>query len=215
MKKILKDEIISLIGGKLDPLQFAYQSGKGVEDVKLFILDRVYKHLQQPKSHTRLLFADSSSAFNKMQPHILIETVASHFMLPDQIFLLLLNFLTDRIPQVFINGHMSSVITSNTGSPQGCVISPLLFIIYTDSCRTSKEGSFLVKFSDDTTLLSVLQGRRSDHGCALPAFVKWCDDNILDLNKQKASIIQGEAVQIVQTSINKYLGAVFDSRLKI
>lgn len=71
-EKILKDKVVSLIDGKLDPLQFAYQAGKGVDDTKLLILDRVYKHLEKPKSHLRLLFANFSSAFNKMQPHILL-----------------------------------------------------------------------------------------------------------------------------------------------
>lgn len=127
-----------------------------------------------------------------------------------------------------MNGHMSNTKVSNTGSPQGCVLSPLLFIMYTDSCRNSQEGSYLVKFSDDTALLSLLQGSESDHGCALPAFVKWCDDNFLDLNvlktkeliidfrqnsdEPKASTIHGEDVQIVDTY--KYLGTVFDSQLK-
>ena len=72
----------------LDPPQFAYQSGKGVDDAKIFILDRLYKHLGNPSF---------SSAFNKMQPHILIEHLASYFYLFDQILLLLLNVLTDRI----------------------------------------------------------------------------------------------------------------------
>lgn len=227
-EKILKDEIVSLIDGKLDPLQFAYQAGKGVDDSKIFILDRLYKHLEKPNSHARLLFADFSSAFNKMQPHILIERLASYFNLPDQILLLLLNFLTDRLQQVFVNGHMSSIITSNTGSPQGCVLSPLLFIMYTDSCRTSQQGSYLVKFSDDTALLSLLQGAQSGHGSALLQFVKWCDDNFLDLNVTKTkeliidfrknrfnpetSIIHGGNVEIVETY--KYLGTMFDSNLK-
>ena len=72
-EKILKDEITSLISGRLDPLQFAYQAGKSVDDAKLFILHRAHKHLEKLGSHVRLLFADFSSAFNKMQPHILIE----------------------------------------------------------------------------------------------------------------------------------------------
>ena len=38
-EKIIKDEIMSLVSGKLDPLQFAYQTGKGVDDAKLFLLD--------------------------------------------------------------------------------------------------------------------------------------------------------------------------------
>lgn len=47
-EKTLKEEIITLTSDKLDPLQFAYQAGNGVEDAKLFILDKVYKHLEQP-----------------------------------------------------------------------------------------------------------------------------------------------------------------------
>ena len=90
-ERILKDEVISLVSDKLDPLQFAYQAGRGVEDAKAFILDKIYKHLEKPQSHA---FADFSSAFNKMQP------------------------------------HMSNPLVSNTGSPQGCVRSPCLFVCF-------------------------------------------------------------------------------------
>ena len=69
--------MVSLIDGRLDPLQFAYQASKGVNDAKLFILDRALKHLEKPKSHVRILFADFSFAFNKMQPNILIERLAT------------------------------------------------------------------------------------------------------------------------------------------
>ena len=227
-EKIIKDEIMSLVSGKLDPLQFAYQTGKGVDDAKLFLLDTMYKHLEKPGSHARLLFADFSSAFNKMQPHILIERLAAEFELPHQILLLLLNFLTDRTQRVSVNGHLSQAITSNTGSPQGCVLSPLLFILYTDSCRSSQQGSYLAKFSDDTALLSLFQGPHCSHGLALTSFVNWCDNNFLDLNIEKTkelvidfrkvkgalkpSIIHGEEVQLVDTY--KYLGTVFDNHLK-
>lgn len=87
--------VVSLIDGKLDPLEFAYQTGKGVDDAKLFILDRVYKHLEKPKSHVRIVFADFSSAFNKMQPHILIDCLASYFKLSAQFLVLLLDFFTE------------------------------------------------------------------------------------------------------------------------
>ncbi len=163
-----------------------------------------------------------------MQPHFLIDRLESYFNLPDQLLLLLLNFLTDRKQQVLINGTMSNIVVSNTGSPQGCVLSPLLFILYTDSCRSTKEGSFLVKFSDDTALLSLLNDSESNHGGALTDFINWCDDNLLDLNvaktkeiiidfrkiksKPEASIIHSQDVEIVDQY--KYLGTVFDSQLK-
>lgn len=38
-EEISKDEITSLISGRLDPLQFAYQAGKSVDEAKLFILE--------------------------------------------------------------------------------------------------------------------------------------------------------------------------------
>ncbi len=228
LEKILKNITVSFIKGKLGPLQFAYQPNKGVEDAKIFLMDTVYKHLEKPRSHARLLFADFSSAFNKMQPHILIKRLSSYFNLPDQLLLLILNFLTERVQQVFVNGKMSTATVSNTGSPQGCVLSPLLFIMYTDSCRTSQENRFLVKFSDDTVLLSLLQGSESDHGPALSEFVNWCDDNFLYLNVSKtqemfidfrhantghrASVIHGVEVQRIESY--KYLGTVFDSHLK-
>ena len=52
----------------LDPLQFACRAGKGVDDAKLLLLDRLYRRLERPQSHARILFADFSSAFNTMQP---------------------------------------------------------------------------------------------------------------------------------------------------
>lgn len=227
-EKILKNEIVSRTSGKLDPLQFAYQTGKGVDDAKIFLLDKVYKHLEKPKSHARVLFADFSSAFNKVLPHILIERLALHFNLPNQILLWVLNFLTDRVQRVLVNGQLSDPIISNTGSPQGCVLSALLFIMYTDTCRSSEENRYLIKFSDDTVLLSLLQGPENGHGKALSDFVEWCDNNFLDLNVQKtkemiidfrkstvnlcASMIHGEEVESVTNY--KYLGTVFDSRLK-
>ena len=122
--------------GKLDPLQFAYRTNKGIENAKLLILDKALKHLEKAKVHVKLLFADFSSAFNQLQPHILIERLASYFNLPHQLLSLILNFLTNRPQQVLVNGAKSNILLSNTGSLQVCVLSPLLFILYTDSCRS-------------------------------------------------------------------------------
>ena len=85
-EKIMKNMIISHMEGSIDPLQFAYQAGKGVEDAKLFILNCLYRHLDKPQAHARLLFADFSSAFNLMQPHLLLKRLISDFNLPTRLF---------------------------------------------------------------------------------------------------------------------------------
>jgi hypothetical protein len=228
LEKIIKALVLSVTEKNLDPLQFAYRAGKGVEDAKLFILNTLYKHLEKPKAHARLIFADFSSAFNTMQPHILVKKLIDDFNLPNQLVLWIIDFLVDRKQRVCVNGCFSDVVFTRTGSPQGCVLSPLLFILYTDSCRSTQECSFITKFSDDSALLSLFQGPENDHGLALTDFVNWCDDNFLDMNVTKTkeivfdfrrekddvlpSVIHGEAVEIVETY--KYLGTVFDSQLK-
>lgn len=55
----------------LDPLQFAYKAGRGVEDAKLFILNALYNPLEQSNTYARLLFGNFSSAFNTIQPDVL------------------------------------------------------------------------------------------------------------------------------------------------
>ncbi|KAJ8376202.1 hypothetical protein SKAU_G00067820 [Synaphobranchus kaupii] len=67
----------------------------------------------------------------------------------------------------------------------GGLLSPLLFIMYTDDCRSLHPNRHLVKFADDTVLLSLLSGPILDHGPALTEFVEWCDSSCLELNVTK------------------------------
>ncbi len=54
--RMKKNIILSNVDGKTDPLQFAYQVVKGVEDTKLFILNN--KHLETAQALLRLLSTD-------------------------------------------------------------------------------------------------------------------------------------------------------------
>ena len=77
LEKLVKSLILLITESQLDPLQFAYRAGRGVEYAKLFILDKVYTHLEKPTAHAKILFADFTSAFNLMQPHSLAHKLIS------------------------------------------------------------------------------------------------------------------------------------------
>ena len=90
--------------------------------------------------YVRTLFVDFSSAFNTIQPHLLIPKLLQ-MNINKSTCLWILDFLTER-PQFVSLIHDNKTVTSsiaiiNTGVPQGTVLAPTLFTIYTESCRSS------------------------------------------------------------------------------
>ena len=84
--------------------------------------------------------------------------LVDHFHVEPSMVGWILDFLTNRTQRVRVNGSLSSELSVSTGSPQGCVLSPLLYILYTDSCRSLHSDRHIVKFADDSVIVS---GRKS------------------------------------------------------
>ena len=71
-----------------------------------------------------------------------------------------LNFPTGRRQAVRMGDVTSSSLTLNTGAPQGCVLSPLLYSLYTHDRSARHSSSVIIKFADDTTILGLIS---NDH----------------------------------------------------
>ncbi len=119
-ERFVKDEILRSTESLLDPMQFAYRPKRGVEDATVTLLHLLIRHLEGKGSHARVLFVDFSSAFNTIQPHVLIGRLLEELKLCIGMDLRL---LTNRMQRLRINNTFSGQVTSSTGSPQGCVLS--------------------------------------------------------------------------------------------
>ncbi len=96
------------------------------------------------------------------------------------------DFLTARPQVVKVGQFTSNSITLNVGAPQGCVLSPLLYSLYTHDCVSSHSSTSIVKFADDTVVLGLVSN--NDEAAYLDEverLTSWCQDNCLSLNVSK------------------------------
>ncbi|XP_077578764.1 uncharacterized protein LOC144200462 [Stigmatopora nigra] len=227
LERIILNHLSPLMNAELDPLQFAYRPGIGVEDATTYLMHRSLSHLENSGSTVRMMFFDLSSAFNTIQPVLLREKLEVAGI-RNHLAAWIIDFLTNRPQYVRLQDCTSDVVTCSTGAPQGTVLSPLLFSLYTSDFKHNTDTCHLQKFSDDTAIVErVTDGNDLEYRGVITAFVDWCRQNHLHINTSKTKEmvvdfrrtpqqttqvnIQGKDIEIVEYL--KYLGVHLNSKL--
>ncbi len=155
-ERLLKKHICSSIPATLDPLQFAYRPNRSTDDAISQVLHSSLTHIDSKNgNYVRLLFIDYSSAFNTIVPTKLAVKL-SDLGLNTSLCDWIQDFLTARPQVVKVGQFTSNSITLNVGAPQGCVLSPLLYSLYTHDCVSSHSSTSIIKFADDTVVLGLI-----------------------------------------------------------
>nr|XP_008281790.1 PREDICTED: uncharacterized protein LOC103358552 [Stegastes partitus] len=126
-------------------------------------------------------------------------------------------------------GCVSETVICSTGAPQGTVLVPLLFSIYTADFTHYTSNCHLQKFSDDSAIVGLINnGDEKEYRELNQNFVAWCRQNCLRINAGKTKElvvdfcrhkitppspvnIQGMDIKIVDSY--KYLGVHLSKNL--
>ncbi len=181
-ERLVKSHICSSIPVTLDPLQFAYRPNRSTDDAISHVLHSSLTHIDSNNgNYVRLLFIDYSSAFNTIVP-IMLASKLTDLGLNSSLCDWIQDFLTGRPQVVKVGQFTSNSITLNVGAPQGCVLSPLLYSLYTHDCVSSHSSTSIIKFADDTVVLGLISN--NDETAFLDEverLTSWCQDNCLSL----------------------------------
>ena len=93
----------------------------------------------------------------------------------------------------------------NTGAPQGCVLSPLLYSLFTHDRVAKHNSNAIIKFADDTTVVGLITDNdETAYREEVRDLAVWCQDNNLSLNvcKTKELIVDYRKRQAEHAPIN-------------
>ena len=230
MERIVCNKLTLCLKDRFDPLQFAYKAKRGVEDATLGLLNFAVTSLDKPGSTVRVLMMDFSSAFNTMQTYVLLKRLLDLDVSPGLV-LWIKSFLTDRPQRVKVDDFLSNEVILNTGAPQGCVLSPILFSIYTNEIMCNTDTLKLIKFADDMALAAKITNELLilQYFDYIQKLLEWFRKSHLFLNvtKTKEIIFEEKRAKdpsllrpvtinnVIVEKVNnfKYLGTVFDKDL--
>ena len=114
----------------LDPMQSAYRSGHSTETALLRVHNDIVSAID--KGHgVFLILLDLSAAFDTVDHEILLSFLKDYIGLEGPVLKLFETYLSNRTQRVSIKGVLSELSELAFGVPQGSVLGPIAFCIYT------------------------------------------------------------------------------------
>ena len=201
ISKILEKVVLSQLLSHLEtnnlcnPFQSAYRAGHSTETVLLRVVNDILSALDDDKLSV-LLLLDNSAAFDTIDHSVLLSRLETVFGIRSTALQWFRSYLEDRSQYVSVNNLSSSPSPLLFGVPQGSVLGPALFVMYTTplSSIIQQHAVNHQLFADDTqlqqsckptdihTLTHTLENATID-------IKSWMSNNMLKLNDDKTEAL--------------------------
>jgi len=240
--KLMEKVVASQIKGHVDglgldnPFQSAYKSHHSTETALLSVTNDIYNSMGDRKV-TALCLLDLSAAFDTIDHGLLLDRLSDWFGIEGDALKWVASYLSDRCQLISIQGNLSVPMSLIYGVPQGSVLGPLLFILYTTPLSqiiSKHEDLKHHLYADDTQLYISFDESNHDSKIkslqdCLISVQDWMFTNKLKLNPDKTEFMLignpclrqkfDSPVEILGNSIPpaanaKNLGVNLDSDLK-
>ena len=225
--KCLERRCREIVEPQLDDGQCGFRPGRSTTD-QIFTLKQVFEKSWEYAKDVYACFVDLEKAYDRI-PRNQLWSVLLDYGVDGQLLQAIKSLYSQSEVRVRIGGKKSKPFQVGIGLRQGCVLSPLLFIVYMnwiDMHSRVDEGVTIgdcnisrLLFADDLVLLA---SSESGLQCALNKFAATCDTAGMKISTSKTEIlhlsrmprkcnVQVAGRTLKQVEKFKYLGIVFTS----
>ena len=212
-----------------NPNQTGFRNHKSTTDQILRLQDTILRNIKN-KNTVLGVFLDLEKAYDMLWKRGLLHKI-NHININGKMFTYIKSFINNRTFHVKVGGKISSVKTSQNGTPQGSVISPTLFLIMINDLSTTSPEIKLSLYADDSAIYTCgkkIEKLRKKIQETLNHIQDWCDSWGFKVSSTKSTavIFSQNTKQMKLTEelkLNgeilkcdnhvKFLGMIFDSKL--
>lgn len=208
LEKIVKKRLMIFLEqhNVLSPNQFGFRQGRGTQDA-LFTLSSEISHAIENGEKCITVFLDLAKAFDTVSHPILLKKLEA-LGIRGNANNWFETYLRGRKQKVVLGEHKSEELVTRYSVPQGTVLGPPLYLVYSNElCNLPLKGK-TIAFADDTAI--IFKGKTWEEVFTtaeneLRKVTKWLNDNLLTLNIQKTKFVAFSLTQSglpIQNSIS-------------
>jgi hypothetical protein len=197
LERLVAKQLVSYLSanGLLPRFQSAYRSGHSTETAVTKVLSDIRTAIDSGDISV-LALLDLSAAFDTVDHRILLMRMQTSLGVSGPVLAWFTSYLTDRTQYVRLGSRRSPRRLVKFGVPQGSVLGPILFLLYTVDLPNIIEAHGLQPhiYADDTQIYgdsspSAAQELQQRLSVCMDDVAKWMRSNRLQLNASKTEIL--------------------------